>query len=338
MRHLTMVEALREALREEMRRDERVFLIGEDIGIPGGFGGAFTVTLGLAEEFGHERVLDTPVSEKGFIGAAVGAALMGLRPVTDVQYSDFLFCAMDEIVNQAAKMAYMSGGQVKVPMVLRAPVGATTRGAQHAQSPEGFFIHVPGWKVAVPATAYDGMGLLKTAIRDDSPVLIFEHKLLYGSKGPRAEKGAISADSDIPDEEYTIPFGVADVKREGSDVTVVAILLMLHRALAAAEELAEEGLSVEVIDPRTLVPFDLETVLKSLEKTGRLVIVEEDTKRGGWGAEVAASVAEEGLYLLDAPIKRVAAYDVPIPFAPVMEEFVVPSQSRIAQAIRELVA
>lgn len=338
MRHLTMVEALREALREEMRRDERVFLIGEDIGIPGGFGGAFTVTLGLAEEFGHERVLDTPVSEKGFIGAAVGAALMGLRPVTDVQYSDFLFCAMDEIVNQAAKMAYMSGGQVKVPMVLRAPVGATTRGAQHAQSPEGFFIHVPGWKVAVPATAYDGMGLLKTAIRDDSPVLIFEHKLLYGSKGPRAEKGAISADSDIPDEEYTIPFGVADVKREGSDVTVVATLLMLHRALAAAEELAEEGLSVEVIDPRTLVPFDLETVLKSLEKTGRLVIVEEDTKRGGWGAEVAASVAEEGLYLLDAPIKRVAAYDVPIPFAPVMEEFVVPSQSRIAQAIRELVA
>ncbi|MFB0545392.1 MAG: alpha-ketoacid dehydrogenase subunit beta [Anaerolineae bacterium] len=338
MRHLTMVEALREALREEMRRDERVFLIGEDIGIPGGFGGAFTVTLGLAEEFGHERVLDTPVSEKGFIGAAVGAALMGLRPVTDVQYSDFLFCAMDEIVNQAAKMAYMSGGQVKVPMVLRAPVGATTRGAQHAQSPEGFFIHVPGWKVAVPATAYDGMGLLKTAIRDDSPVLIFEHKLLYGSKGPRAEKGAISADSDIPDEEYTIPFGVADVKREGSDVTVVAILLMLHRALAAAEELAEEGLSVEVIDPRTLVPFDLETVLKSLEKSGRLVIVEEDTKRGGWGAEVAASVAEEGLYLLDAPIKRVAAYDVPIPFAPVMEEFVVPSQSRIAQAIRELVA
>ncbi len=338
MRHLTMVEALREALREEMRRDERVFLIGEDIGIPGGFGGAFTVTLGLAEEFGHERVLDTPVSEKGFIGAAVGAALMGLRPVTDVQYSDFLFCAMDEIVNQAAKMAYMSGGQVKVPMVLRAPVGATTRGAQHAQSPEGFFIHVPGWKVAVPATAYDGMGLLKTAIRDDSPVLVFEHKLLYGSKGPRAEKGAISADSDIPDEEYTIPFGVADVKREGSDVTVVAILLMLHRTLAAAKELAEEGLSVEVIDPRTLVPFDLETVLKSLEKTGRLVIIEEDTKRGGWGAEVAASVAEEGLYLLDAPIKRVAAYDVPIPFAPVMEEFVVPSQSRIAQAIRELVA
>ncbi len=338
MRHLTVAEALREALREEMRRDERVFLIGEDIGIPGGFGGAFTVTLGLSEELGPERVLDTPISEKGFIGAAVGAAMMGLRPVADVQYSDFLFCAMDEIVNQAAKMTYMSGGQVKVPMVLRAPVGATTRGAQHAQSPEGFFIHVPGWKVAVPATAYDALGLLKTAIRDDSPVLVFEHKLLYGSKGPRSEVGSLDASSDIPAEEYTIPLGLADVKREGTDVTVVATLLMLHRALAVAGELEEEGISVEVIDPRTLVPFDLDTVLNSLEKTGRLVIVEEDTKRGGWGAEVAASVAEEGLYLLDAPIKRVAAYDVPIPFAPVMEDFVVPGQERIAQAIRDIVA
>lgn len=338
MRHLTVAEALREALREEMRRDERVFLIGEDIGVPGGFGGAFTVTLGLAEEFGRQRVLDTPISEKGFIGAAVGAAMMGLRPVADVQYSDFLFCAMDEIVNQAPKMTYMSGGQVKVPMVLRAPVGATTRGAQHAQSPEGFFIHVPGWKVAVPATAYDAMGLLKTAIRDDSPVFIFEHKLLYGSRGPRSEVGSIDASSDIPDEEYTIPLGLADVKREGTDVTVVATLLMLHRSLVVAGELEKEGISVEVIDPRTLVPFDLETVLNSLEKTGRLVIVEEDTKRGGWGAEVAASVAEEGLYLLDAPLKRVAAYDVPIPFAPVMEDFVVPGQERIAQAIRDIVA
>lgn len=338
MRHLTVAEALREGLREEMRRDERVFLIGEDIGVPGGFGGAFTVTLGLAEEFGRQRVLDTPISEKGFIGAAVGAAMMGLRPVADVQYSDFLFCAMDEIVNQAPKMTYMSGGQVKVPMVLRAPVGATTRGAQHAQSPEGFFIHVPGWKVAVPATAYDAMGLLKTAIRDDSPVLIFEHKLLYGSRGPRSEVGSIDASSDIPDEEYTIPLGLADVKREGTDVTVVATLLMLHRSLVVAGELEKEGISVEVIDPRTLVPFDLEAVLNSLEKTGRLVIVEEDTKRGGWGAEVAASVAEEGLYLLDAPLKRVAAYDVPIPFAPVMEDFVVPGQERIAQAIRDIVA
>ena len=338
MKRMTMAEALREALRQEMRRDERVFCIGEDIGIPGGFGGAFTVTLGLAEEFGRERVRDTPVSEKAIVGAAVGAALMGMRPVADVQYSDFLFCAMDEIVNQAAKMTYMSGGKVKVPMVLRAPVGATTRGAQHAQSPEAFFIGIPGWKVAVPATAYDGLGLLKTAIRDDSPVLVFEHKPLYGSKGPRAEKDAIDASSEIPAEEYTIPFGVADIKREGTDVTVVATLLMLHRALVAAEELAQEGISAEVFDPRTLVPFDLEALLRSLEKTGRLVIVEEGPRRGGWGGEVAALVAEEGFYLLDAPIKRVAAYDTPVPFAPVMEDFVIPSQARIAAAIREIVS
>lgn len=337
MKRMTVAEALREALRQEMKRDERVFCIGEDIGIPGGFGGAFTVTLGLAEEFGRERVRDTPVSEKAIVGAAVGAALMGMRPVADVQYSDFLFCAMDEIVNQAAKMTYMSGGKLKVPMVLRAPVGATTRGAQHAQSPEPFFICIPGWKVAVPATAYDALGLLKTAIRDDSPVLVFEHKLLYGSKGPRAEKGTIDASSEIPDEEYTIPFGVADIKRKGTDVTVVATLLMLHRTLAAAEELAEEGISVEVFDPRTLVPFDLEALLRSLEKTGRLVIVEESPKRGGWGGEVAAMVAEEGFYLLDTPIKRVAAYDTPVPFAPVMEDFVIPSQARIASAIREVV-
>ena len=336
MKRLSIAEALREAMREEMLRDERVFLIGEDIGIPGGFGGAFTVTLGLSDEFGHERVLDTPISEKAVVGAAVGAAMMGMRPIADVQYSDFLFCAADEIVNQAAKMTYMSGGTVKVPMVLRAPVGATNRGAQHAQSPEGFFMHVPGWKVAVPATAYDAKGLLKTAVRDDSPVLIFEHKRLYG-KGGRKEAGGLDLTSDIPDDEYLIPFGQAVVRRAGTDLTIVATLLMMHRSLAAADLLAQEGISVEVIDPRTLVPFDDDTVLASVAKNGRLLIVEEDNLTGGWGAEVAARVADAGFDLLDAPIKRVASYDVPMPFAPVLENFVVPSVERIVEAARALV-
>jgi pyruvate/2-oxoglutarate/acetoin dehydrogenase E1 component len=336
MRRLSIAEALREAMREEMQRDERVFLIGEDIGIPGGFGGAFTVTLGLSEEFGHERVLDTPISEKAIVGAAVGAAMMGMRPIADVQYSDFLFCAMDEIVNQAAKMTYMSGGTVKVPLVLRAPVGATNRGAQHAQSPEGFFIHVPGWKICVPSNAYDAKGLLKTAVRDDSPVLIFEHKKLYG-KGGRKEAGSLEMTSEIPDEEYLLPFGVAQVKRTGSDLTIAATLLMLYRSLAAAEELAQEGISVEVIDPRTLVPFDDEAVVASVAKTGRLLIVEESTKTGGWGAEVAARIGELAFDFLDAPIRRLSTCDVPIPFAPVLEDFVIPSQQKIVEMARAMV-
>jgi pyruvate/2-oxoglutarate/acetoin dehydrogenase E1 component len=336
MKRLSIAEALREAMREEMLRDERVFLIGEDIGIPGGFGGAFTVTLGLSGEFGHERVLDTPISEKAIVGVAVGAAMMGMRPIADVQYSDFLFCAMDEIVNQAAKMTYMSGGTIKVPMVLRAPVGATNRGAQHAQSPEGFFIHVPGWKVAVPSTAYDAKGLLKTAVRDDSPVLIFEHKKLYG-KGGRKEAGSLDLTSEIPDDEYLVPLGVAEVRRPGTDLTIVATLLMVYRSLAAAEELAKEGISVEVIDPRTLVPFDDETVVASVAKTGRLLIVEEDNLTGGWGAEVAARIGEQAFDFLDAPIRRLAAYDVPIPFAPILEDFVIPSQERIVETARAMV-
>ena len=330
MRRLAIGEALREAMQEEMRRDERVFLIGEDIGIPGGFGGAFTVTLGLSDEFGHDRVLDTPISEKGIVGAALGAAIMGMRPIADVQYSDFLFCAADEIVNETAKIRYMSGGKVTVPLVLRAPVGATNRGAQHGQSPEAFFMHVPGWKIAVPATAYDAKGLLKTAVRDDSPVLIFEHKRLYG-KGGRKEAGGFDVTSDIPDEEYFVPFGQAAIRREGTDLTIVATLLMMHRSLAAAERLAQGGISVEVIDPRTLVPLDDQTILASVAKTGRLLIVEEDNLTGGWGAEVAARVVELGFDLLDAPIKRLASYDVPMPFAPVFENFVVPSVERIVE-------
>ena len=336
MARMTIAEALRQAIREEMRRDERVFCIGEDIDIDGGFGGAFTVTLGLSKEFGHDRIIDTPISEIMIAGAAVGAAMTGMIPIADVQYGDFLFCMMDQMADQAAKMAYMSGGTVKVPMVMRAPVGATTRGAQHAQSLEGFFTHIPGLKVICPSTAYDAKGLLKTAIRDDNPVVVFEHKLLYGSKGNRAEKSALSPIGEVPDEEYLIPFGQAAVRREGTDVTIVANLLMVYKAMEAAVILEEEGISAEVIDPRTLVPFDYETVIKSIQKTSRLMIVEEDTRRNGWGAEIAAQVAEDAIYFLDAPIKRVATYDVPIPFAPIMENFVVPSAERIANEVRSL--
>jgi pyruvate dehydrogenase E1 component beta subunit len=336
MSQMSIAEALRQAIREEMRRDPTVFCIGEDIGIPGGFGGAFTVTLGLADEFGHERILDTPISELGLTGIAVGAAMAGLRPIADVQYADFLFLAMDQLANQAAKMTYMSGGTVKVPLVMRAPVGATARGSQHAQSLEAFFCHVPGLKVVAPATAYDAKGLLKAAVRDDNPVIVFEHKLLYGSKGPRTEKGALSPVGEVPDEEYLVPIGKGIVRREGTDVTIVGKLLTMYRALAAAEALAQEGIDAEVIDPRTLVPLDKELILESVRKTGRLVIVEEDTLTGGWAGELAAIVADEAFWYLDAPIKRVSAPDVPPPFAPVMEQFYVPSVERVAEAARSL--
>ena len=336
MAEMSIAEALRQAIREEMARDPRVFCIGEDIGIKGGFGGAFTVTLGLSEEFGHERILDTPISEAGIVGVAIGAAMAGLRPIADVQYGDFLFCAMDQLANQAAKMTYMSGGTVKVPMVMRAPVGATSRGPQHAQSLEAFFTHIPGLKVLAPSTAYDAKGLLKSAVRDDNPVLIFEHKLLYGSKGPRSERGALSPIGEVPDEEYLVPIGEGIVRREGSDVTVVGKLLTMYRALAAAERLAQEGIEAEVIDPRTLVPLDKELILESVRKTGRLVIVEEDNLTGGWAADVAAIVAEEAFFWLDAPIKRVSAPDTPAPFAPVMEQFYVPSEERVIEAVKSL--
>ena len=334
MPEMSIAEALRQAIREEMSRDPTVFCIGEDIGIPGGFGGAFTVTLGLSEEFGHDRVLDTPISELGLTGIAVGAAMAGLRPIADVQYGDFLFLAMDQLVNQAAKMTYMSGGTVKVPLVMRAPVGATARGAQHAQSLEAFFTHVPGLKVLAPSTAYDAKGLLKAAVRDDNPVVIFEHKLLYGSKGPRTEKGALSPIGQVPDEDYVVPIGQAAIRRSGQDVTIVGKLLTVYRALEAADILATQGIEAEVIDPRTLVPLDKELILESVRKTGRLVIVEEDNLTGGWAGDLAAIVAEEGFWWLDAQIKRVSAPDVPPPFAPPMEQFYVPSAERVVEAVR----
>lgn len=333
---LSYAEALREAIREEMQRDDRVFCIGEDIGVPRGFGGAFTVTLGLSDEFGHQRILDSPISETGIVGVAIGAALMGMRPIADVQYSDFLFCAMDQIINQAPKLRYMSGGKLKVPMVLRAPVGSTTRAAQHAQSPESYFMHCPGWKIACPSNAYDAKGLLKTAIRDDNPVLVFEHKRLYGAKGIRKVEGSLNASSEIPEEEYLIPFGQARLVREGKDVTVVATLRMVYESMFAADILNEEGVELEIIDPRTLIPFDYGTLYESLRKTGKLVIVHEDHLTGGWGAEVAAKVSEEMFDYLDAPIKRVCAPDTPAPFAPVMENFYVPNKNNIIQAVKEI--
>jgi len=333
MAKMTIAEALRQAIREEMQRDERVFCIGEDIGIEGGFGGAFTVTLGLSQEFGHERILDTPISETAIAGVAIGSAIGGMRPIADVQYSDFLFCMMDQLVNQAAKLRYMSGGTLSVPMVMRAPVGATARGSQHAQSPEAFFTHVPGLKIVAPATAYDAKGLLKSAVRDDNPVLVFEHKLLYGSKGARSEKGSLSPIGEVPEEEYLVPIGEGVIRRPGKDVTIVATLLMLYRALSAAESLSNQGIEAEVIDPRTLVPLDKELILGSVRKTGRLLIVEEDNLTNGWGAEIAAIVADEAFMWLDAPIKRVAAPDVPPPFAPVLEREYVPSEQKIIDAV-----
>ncbi len=336
MAEMSIADALKLALQEEMRQDETVFCIGEDVDIEGGMGGAFTVTKGLMSEFGPERVINTPISEIMISGAAVGAALAGMRPVADLQYGDFLFCMMDQLVNQAAKLCYMSGGTTHVPMVLRAPCGATNRGAQHAQSLESYFTHVPGLKVICPSTPYDAKGLLKQAIRDENPVIVFEHKLLYG--GSRKEKDALQVLEDVPAEDYTIPFGKAAIRREGTDVTIVANLLMSWRAQEAAMQLEKEGISCEVIDPRTLVPFDYATVEASVKKTGKLMIVHEDHYNNGWGAQVCAHFAENCIYDLDAPIKRVAAYDTPIPFAAPMENFVVPSVERICAAARELAA
>jgi pyruvate dehydrogenase E1 component beta subunit len=334
-RRLTISEALREGIAEEMRRDPEVFLIGEDIGVEGGFGGAFGVYLGLPEEFGHERIIDTPISEKVIAGAAAGAAMLGMKPIADMQYSDFLFECMDEMVNQAAKMRYMSGGKVSVPMVMRAPVGMTLRGAQHGQCPESYFVHVPGLKVVAPSDAYHAKGILKAAVRDPNPVLIFEHKLLYGSKG-REAAGGMDLTAEVPEEDYTFPIGQAVIKRPGTDVTIVGTHVSLYRALAAAETLAAEGIECEVIDPLTLLPLDTETIFGSVRRTGRLVIVHEDTLTGGWGAEVAARVADECLEYLESPIKRIATLDVPAPAAPVLEQRILPQEHTIVETIRGL--
>jgi pyruvate dehydrogenase E1 component beta subunit len=324
MREVTVRDALREALREEMQRDITVFLLGEDIGRY--WGGAFGVTKGLAEEFGDERVRDTPISESAIIGVGVGAAITGMRPVAEIMFGDLSALAMDQIANQAAKIRYMFGGQAKAPLVIRTPFGAGVNlASHHSQSLEAWFMHTPGLYVAVPSTPYDAKGLLKTAIQGNNPVFFVEHKLLYPVKGL------------IPEEDYTVPFGVADVKREGSDVTIFATLYMVHRALAAAEKLNKEGVSVEVVDPRTLSPLDKSKIVKSVKKTGRLIIVSEDCKTAGVSAEIAAIVAEEAIDYLDAPIKRVAEPDTPIPFSPPLEQFVTPNEESIIKAVKEII-
>lgn len=321
MAEITYSEAIRAALREEMTRDPGVFLIGEDIAQ---HGGAFGVTRGLYEEFGPERVINTPIAEAAIAGAATGAALAGTRPVAEIMYMDFITAAMSQIVNQMAKMRYMFGGKANVSLVMRTPAGAGRgNAAQHMQSLEAWYVHVPGLKVVMPATPYDAKGLLKTAIRSDDPVIFIENKLLYATRG------------EVPTEEYLIPFGETDIKRAGRDVTVVATSRMVLFAMAAAEALADEGIDVEVIDPRTLVPLDMEPIVASVEKTGRAIVVHEACERCGVGAEIVAQIQEQGLYYLDMPILRVANPNVPIPFARNLEAAAIPDETRIIAAVKQ---
>jgi len=323
-REIFFVEALREALREEMNKDESVFLMGEDLRV---WGGPFGQTKGLAEEFDENRIVDTPISETGFIGACTGAAVLGSRPVAELMYADFIGIAGDQLFNQAPKLRYMFGGRMKVPLVVRTLIGAgMSAAAHHSASIYSTIAHMPGWKCVIPSTPYDAKGLLKTAIRDDDPVMYFEHKMLLGMKG------------DVPEGEYTIPFGEASIKREGDDVTVVALAWMVHRALEAAEGLAAEGINIEVIDPRTIVPLDKETIIKSVKKTGKLVIVDEDLERCGISAEIAAIISDEAFDYLKAPIKRVATPTVPIPFSPVLEDAIIPNEDRIKKAVKDVVS
>ncbi len=321
-RELTFAEAIREALAEEMRRDPAVFLIGEDVAEAGT---VFKVLSGLVEEFGPERVIDTPISEAGITGLSVGAAMTGLRPVVDIMFGDFITLTMDQMVNQAAKVHYMSGGKLKVPMVLRTTLGATRRSAaQHSQSLHAWFSHIPGLKVVVPSTPYDAKGLLKTAIRDDSPVAFFEDKMMYKLAGP------------VPEEEYTIPFGVADVKRAGGDITIVATSSMVHVALGAAKLLEEIGVSAEVVDPRTTVPLDKQALIESAKKTSRAIVVDEGYQRYGVTAEIASVIADGAFYYLDAPVKRLGAMDVPVPFSPPLEDATVPTERTVFEMAKGL--
>jgi len=320
---ITYLEAVREALTQEMRRDPEVFLIGEDIGV---YGGAFGVTRGMLEEFGPERIRDTPISEAAIAGAATGAALMGMRPVMEIMFMDFLTISMNQLVNQAAKIHFMFGGKASIPMVVRAPAGSGTgAAAQHCQSLEAWFIHTPGIKVVAPATPYDVKGLLVTAVRDNNPVLSMEHKLLYRTQGP------------VPEELYTIPLGQAEIKREGRDLTVLAYSIMVPRALEAADQLAPKGIELEVIDLRSLKPLDEETIVRSVSRTGRVLILHESPQTGGFGGELAAVVAEsEAFDYLDAPIRRLAGRDIPIPYNRTLERATVPQVEDIAAAATAL--
>ena len=321
-RELTFAEAIREALAEELRRDPYVFIVGEDVAEAGT---PFKVLSGLVEEFGKNRVIDSPISEPGFTGLGVGAAMTGLRPVVDIMFGDFLTLAMDQIVNQAAKIHYMSGGKWSVPIVFRTTLGATRRSAaQHSQSLHAWVSHIPGLKVAVPSTPYDAKGLLKTAIRDENPVVFFEDKMMYKLKGM------------VPAEEYTIPFGVADVKRAGDDITLVATSSMVQVALGVAEKLSQIGISAEVIDPRTTVPLDKQAFVDSAKKTSRAIVIDEGYERYGVTAEIASVIADGAFYYLDAPVKRMGAMDVPIPFSPALEDLTVPTEDTVFEMAKSL--
>ena len=323
MREITLSKAVNEAISEEMRRDPTVFVMGEDVAEAGT---PFKVLSGLVEEFGRERVVDTPISEPGFMGIAVGAALTGLRPIVDLMFGDFLFLVMDQLCNQAAKMHYMSGGKLNVPLVLRTNLGATRRSAaQHSQSLHALVAHIPGIKLAMPSSAYEAKGLMKTAIRDNNPVVIFEDKLMYQEK------------AQVPEEEYLIPFGTAGVLREGSDVTLIATSSMVQVASKAADILAAERISAEVIDPRTIVPLDENTLLRSAQKTSRVIIVDEGHQSFGVTAELASRINEKAFYHLDAPVQRMGAMDVPVPFSPMLEDLTVPTPDRVAARARALV-
>jgi pyruvate dehydrogenase E1 component beta subunit len=321
-RELTLAEAVREALAEEMRRDPKVFICGEDIAEAGH---PFKVLTGLVAEFGTDRVIDTPISEAGFSGIAVGAAMTGMKPVVDIMFGDFIGLTMDQMVNQAAKIHYMSGGKWKCPMVMRTTLGATRRSAaQHSQSLHAWFCHIPGLKVVLPSTPYDAKGLLKSAIRDENPVVFFEDKMMYKLKGP------------VPAEEYTIPFGVADIKREGKDITLVATSSMVQIALGAAKLLDEYDISAEVIDPRTLWPLDEKALIESAKKTSRVIVIDEGYGRYGATAELASTIAEGAFFSLEAPVKRMGAMHVPIPFSPPLEDATVPTEKTVFEAARAL--
>ena len=321
-REITFAQAINEALAEEMRRDARVFIIGEDVAEAGT---PFKVLSGLVQEFGTERVIDSPISEAGITGVSVGAAMTGMRPVVDIMFGDFITLTMDQMVNQAAKIHYMSGGKLRVPMVMRTTLGATRRsGAQHSQSLHAWFSHIPGLKVVIPSTPYDAKGLLKSAVRDDNPVVFFEDKMMYQLKGP------------VPEEDYTIPLGVADIKRTGKDITLVATSSMVQVSLRAAEILDGAGISTEVVDLRTTVPLDKQTLIESAQKTGRVIVVDEGYQSYGVTAEIASVIADGAFYYLDAPVKRMGAMDVPVPFSPVLEDQTVPTPDAVAEMARTL--
>jgi pyruvate dehydrogenase E1 component beta subunit len=331
-RVISMYQAIAEAIGQEMERDERVFAMGEDVGV---YGGIFGATTELFKQFGEERVMDTPISETGFVGAAVGAALEGMRPIAEVMFIDFIGACMDQVLNHFSKIHYMSGGRLKMPVVIMTAIGGGYNdAAQHSQSLYGLFGHIPGIKVVVPCTPYDAKGPKTQAIHDDNPVMNFFHEGFMGLPWMSINEATWAP---VPEEPYTIPFGAADVKREGTDVTIVAVSMMVHRSLEAAERLDEEGISVEVIDLRTLVPLDKEAVINSVKKTHRLLVVDEDYLSYGMSGEIAAVVAEEALDYLDMPPKRLAVPDVPIPYSNTLEDFVIPNAESIAQAVRELV-